>query len=33
MNLRLMLEETARRFGNKTAVVLGDRSLSYAELA
>jgi len=32
MNLKLMLEETARRYGGKTAIVLGDRRLSYAEL-
>ena len=32
MNLKLMLEEAARRYGKKTAIVLGDRRLSYAEL-
>lgn len=32
MNLKLMLKETARRYGRKTAIVLGDRRLSYAEL-
>ena len=32
MNLKLMLEEAAGRYGRKTAIVLGDRRLSYAEL-
>ncbi|MDI6815544.1 MAG: class I adenylate-forming enzyme family protein, partial [Dehalococcoidales bacterium] len=32
MNLKLMLEETARQYGGKTAVVLGNRRLSYAEV-
>jgi len=32
MNLKLMLEETAKRYGKKTAIALGDRRLSYAEL-
>jgi long-chain acyl-CoA synthetase len=32
MNLRLMLEEAARRYGGKTAVAMGDRRLSYAQL-
>jgi len=32
MNLKLMLEETVRRYGRKTAIALGDRRLSYAEL-
>jgi len=32
MSLKLMLEETANRYGRKTAIVLGDRRLSYAEL-
>ncbi|TRZ48231.1 MAG: hypothetical protein D4S01_10740 [Dehalococcoidia bacterium] len=31
-NLKQMLEETAKRYGGKTAVVLGERRLSYAEL-
>ncbi len=31
-NLKLMLEETVGRYGGKTAIVLGDRRLSYAEL-
>ena len=32
MNLKLMLAETVRRYGEKTAIVLGDRRLSYAGL-
>ena len=32
MNLKLMLEETVRRYGWKAGIVLGDRRLSYAEL-
>ena len=32
MSLKLMLEETANRYGGKTAIVLGDRRLSYTEL-
>jgi len=32
MSLKLMLEETANRYGRKTAIALGDRRLSYAEL-
>lgn len=32
MNLRLMLEQTARHYGSKTAIVFGDSRLSYAEL-
>lgn len=32
MNLKLLLEETVKHYGGKTAVVLGDRRLSYAEL-
>jgi long-chain acyl-CoA synthetase len=32
MNLRLMLEEAARRYGKKTAVVMDERRLSYAQL-
>jgi len=32
MNLKLMLEETVARYGKKTAVAMGDRKLSYAEL-
>ena len=32
MNLRLMLEKAARRYGKKTAVVMDDRRLSYAQL-
>ena len=32
MNLKQMLEEAARRYGEKTAIVLGDHGLSYAEL-
>jgi len=32
MNLKLMLEETASRYSEKTAIVLGNRRLSYAEL-
>ena len=32
MNLKLMLDETVRRYGRKTAIVLGDHRLSYAEL-
>ena len=32
MNLRLMLEEVAKQYGAKTAIALGDRRLSYAEL-
>jgi len=31
-NLKQMLEETAKRYGGKTAIVLGERRLSYAEL-
>jgi len=32
MSLKLILEEAAGRYGKKTAIVLGDRRLSYAEL-
>ncbi len=32
MNLKLMLEEAVGRYGKKTAIVSGDRRLSYAEL-
>jgi long-chain acyl-CoA synthetase len=32
MNLRLMLEKTAKRYGGKTAVAMDDRRLSYAQL-
>jgi long-chain acyl-CoA synthetase len=32
MNLKLMLEETVRQYGGKTALVLGECRLSYAEL-
>ncbi len=32
MNLKLMLGETVRQYGGKTAVALGERRLSYAEL-
>ncbi len=32
MNLKVMLEKTAKRYGEKTAIALGDRRLSYAEL-
>jgi long-chain acyl-CoA synthetase len=32
MNLRLMLEKTVRRYGGKTAVAMGERRLSYAQL-
>jgi len=32
VNLRAMLEEVAKRYGRKTAIALGDRRLSYAEL-
>ena len=32
MNLSLMLEETAKQHGGKTAIVLGDRRLSYTDL-
>jgi len=32
MNLKLMLEEAAKQYAGKTAVALGDRKLSYAEL-
>ncbi|MBA7691600.1 Long-chain-fatty-acid--CoA ligase [subsurface metagenome] len=32
MNLRLMLEQTANKYPNKTAIVMGERRLSYAEL-
>jgi len=32
VNLKAMLEDTARRYGGKTAIVSGDRRLSYAEL-
>jgi len=31
-NLKLMLEEAVSRYGGKTAIILGDRRLSYAEL-
>jgi len=32
MTLKQMLEETAKRYGKKAAIVLGERRLSYAEL-
>ena len=32
MNLRLMLEKAVKRYGEKTAVAMGDRRLSYAQL-
>jgi len=32
MNLKLMLEDAAKRYGRKTAIVLGEHRLSYAEL-
>jgi len=32
MNLKLMLEETAKQYGGKTAFALGEHRLSYAEL-
>ncbi len=32
MNLRTMLEEAVGRYGDKTAIALGERRLSYAEL-
>lgn len=32
MNLKLMLEETVGRYGGKTAIVSGDRRLSYTDL-
>ena len=32
MNLKQMLEETVGRYGEKTAIILGERRLSYAEL-
>ena len=32
MNLKLMLEEKARQYGEKTAIALGEYRLSYAEL-
>lgn len=32
MNLRLMLEETTKQHGEKTAIALGEHRLSYAEL-
>ncbi len=32
MNLKLMLEETVNRYAAKTAIVLGERRVSYAEL-
>ncbi len=32
MNLRLMLEQTVNKYPNKTAIVMGERRLSYAEL-
>ena len=32
LSLKLMLEETARRYRGKTAIVSGDRRLSYADL-
>ena len=32
MNLKLMLEETVRQYGGKTAIALGERRLSYTEL-
>jgi len=32
MNLRLMLEQAAKRYGGKTAVAMGEQRLSYAQL-
>ena len=32
MNLKLMLEQSAKRYGGKTAVAMGDSRLSYAQL-
>ncbi|MFQ5996130.1 MAG: class I adenylate-forming enzyme family protein [Dehalococcoidales bacterium] len=32
MNLKLMLEETVNRFAGKTAIISGERKVSYAEL-
>jgi long-chain acyl-CoA synthetase len=32
MNLKIMLEDAARNFNNKTALVLGDRRVSFAEV-
>lgn len=32
MSLKLMLEEVAQRYGDKTAIILGEQRLSYAEL-
>jgi len=32
MNLKAMLEDTAKHYGGKTAIALGNRRLSYAEL-
>jgi len=32
VNLRLMLEKVTKQYGAKTAIALGDRRLSYAEL-
>jgi len=32
MNLKLLLENAAKRYGGKTAIVLGEHRLSYAEL-
>ena len=32
MTLKLMLEETVGRYGEKTAIIFGERRLSYAEL-
>ena len=32
MNLKLILEESAKRYGDKTAILSGDRRLSYADL-
>jgi long-chain acyl-CoA synthetase len=32
MNLKLMLEQSAKRYGGKTVVVMGDSRLSYAQL-
>ena len=32
MNLRAMLEAAAKRYGGKTAVVMGEQRLSYAQL-
>ena len=31
-NLKLMLEELAKRYGQKTAVALGEHRLTYAKL-